>query len=81
MTKATLDDVDISAQIQAMYGIERNWQRRLWRFADFLTEADVGKTFYMEHVRKNGHVDYCRMTVPADLSVVMNGPIFSPFSE
>ena len=43
LTKATLGDADISAQIQAMYGVGRNWQGRLWRFADFLTGADGGE--------------------------------------
>ena len=81
LTKATLGDKDILEQIQEMYGPTWNWRNRFWRYADFMTDKDVGKVMYFEFSQKNGRVDWMKHTIPADLSVVMNGPLFTPFSE
>lgn len=81
LVKATLDDEDITTRVQEMYGPLQNWRNRLWSCADFLTEADVGKELYLEFPRKNGHLDFTKLTIPENLSIVMNNPLFTPFCE
>ncbi len=80
LTTATLDGVDILETIQRMYGSERNWQNRLWRCNEFLSEADVGKVLYCGFVRKDGRAGNCTHTIES-LSEVINSPIFSQFCD
>ena len=34
LTKATLNDVDITSIVQKFYGKNNNWQGRLWKYKD-----------------------------------------------
>jgi hypothetical protein len=82
LTKATLNDKDITERIKELYSLEKNWHQRLYTWDDIEENIPVHSTLYIEYKRKNGHVDYCKMEKPSDPKFnIWNGPLYSPFCE
>ena len=46
LTKATLNDVDITSIVQKFYGKNNNWQGRLWKYKDIFGNDPIGKNIY-----------------------------------
>lgn len=81
LTKATLDNNDIIEVIQNMYGSERNWNNRLWKLNEVFTEIDIGKKVSLEFISRRGSISKYNLTIPEELTIVFNNPIFMPFCD
>ena len=81
LISATLADDNVTDRVQAIYGSSKNWDNRFWKYSDFLTDQDVGKGLSLEFRRRDGRVDWMRQTIPQDLSMICNGPIWTPFCD
>ncbi len=54
LTKATLNDVDITSIVQKFYGKNNNWQGRLWKYKDIFGNDAIGKNIYCEFHSDDG---------------------------
>ncbi len=54
LTKAILDEEDITQLIQTKYGSENNWSGYLWTYKELFGENSKGKHFLCDFVSDDG---------------------------
>jgi len=54
---ALLDEEDITDKIRDLYGENRDWNNKVIRYSDFLTEKDVGRILQVKWRRSNGRIE------------------------
>ena len=80
LIKATLNNNDCLLKIKEIYGINNNWNCKLWKVNDIFESESIGKELYLEFKSANGRIHWNKMKIQ-HLDEIMNSPLFSPFHE
>ena len=54
LTKAILNDIDITKIIQEKYGENNDWQGKLWKYNEIFGNSSLGKKIYCEFHSDDG---------------------------
>tara|TARA_B100002019_G_C20768387_1_gene356365 strand:+ start:59 stop:358 length:300 start_codon:yes stop_codon:yes gene_type:complete len=49
LTLVTLNGIDITEKIKGYYGINRDWQAKLWKYSDIFGIDSLNQRFYIEY--------------------------------
>ena len=58
LTKAVINNINITEKIQKYYGNSNNWNRKLWKYNEIFNEYDIGSKFYCEFKSDEGRIHW-----------------------
>jgi hypothetical protein len=73
---ALLDEEDITDKIRDLYGENRDWNNKVIRYSDFLTEKDVGRILQVKWRRSNGRIESVIIRI-RDINSIFYGDLSS----
>ena len=53
LTLVTLNGIDITEKIKGYYGINRDWQGKLWKYSDIFGIDSLNQRFYIEYTTRD----------------------------
>lgn len=53
LTLVTLGGVDITEKVRTYYGIDNNWQGKLWKYNDIFGIDSLNQRFYIEYTTRD----------------------------
>ena len=54
LTKALINNTDITERIQKYYGDRNNWNGKLWSYKEIFNDYDIGSKIYCEFKSDDG---------------------------
>ena len=80
LTKATLNDTDITDIIKEAYGEDNNWQGKLWKYKDIFGSECEGKSIYCEFHSEDGRKHWFHGFIE-DKNHYFNPPLATPMTQ
>ena len=82
LVKATIDNLDCLSTIKMFYGLNNNWNKKLWTTRDIFDNDEwiLDKELYLEFKSGNGRVHWMRCRIET-MDNIINPPLFTPFDE
>ena len=74
LVKATLNNKDFFSTIKEYYGIDNNWNGKLYKYRDIFTENDISKKIYCEFKSDSGRIHWFYGYID-DLNQYFNPPL------
>lgn len=80
LTKAILDEKEITNQIQEKYGPNKNWQGYLWTYKELFGSDSYGKNFRCDFISEDGRKHWFYGFIN-DINQYFNPPLATPISS
>ena len=80
LVKATLDNKDITENIQNIYGENNNWSGNLWTYKEIFGSQSQGKHFRCDFQSKDGRKHWFNGYIN-DINQYMNPPLANPMHQ
>ena len=80
LTKATLDNENITQFIQTKYGPDNNWSGYLWTYKELFGEESYGKHFRCDFVSEDGRKHWFHGFIN-NINQYFNPPLATPMDQ
>ena len=80
LTKAVLNEENITDKIEKLYGEKCNWNGYLWTFKEMFGDESYGKNFRFEFKSEDGKDHYFHGYIH-DINNYLNHPIHTPVNQ
>ena len=80
LTKATLNDEDITNKIKEVYSDNHNWKGKLWKYKEVFGNNCNNKNYYCEFHSEDGRKHWFYGFIK-DINQFFNPPLHTPISQ